>query len=101
MLFGEIIAVYSENHTIPIINIFCGQNAELLNVEVIVYIVTTEFQRVNNTPLSQKLDIRLTENEVLRRIFGPKMKLQDRQHYIMRSFICVASAFVDELRRML
>jgi hypothetical protein len=32
ILFGEIIAVYSENHTKPI-NALCGKNAELLNVE--------------------------------------------------------------------
>jgi hypothetical protein len=33
MLFREIIAVYSENHTKPI-NTLRGQNAELLNVKV-------------------------------------------------------------------
>jgi hypothetical protein len=32
-LFKEIIAVYSENHT-KHINTLCGQNTELLNVEV-------------------------------------------------------------------
>jgi hypothetical protein len=32
MLFREIIAVYSENHTRPI-NTLCGQNAELLIVK--------------------------------------------------------------------
>jgi hypothetical protein len=33
MLFKEIIAVYSENHTKPI-NTLCGQNIELLNLKV-------------------------------------------------------------------
>jgi hypothetical protein len=32
-MFKEIIAVYSDNHT-KHINIFCVQNAELLNVKV-------------------------------------------------------------------
>jgi hypothetical protein len=32
MLFGEIIAVYSENHTKRIYT-FCGQNAELFNIK--------------------------------------------------------------------
>jgi hypothetical protein len=32
MLFTEIIAVYSNNHTEPI-DTLCGQNAELLNVK--------------------------------------------------------------------
>jgi hypothetical protein len=31
MLYGEIIAVQSENHTL-LINTLCGQNVELLNV---------------------------------------------------------------------
>jgi hypothetical protein len=33
ILFREIITVYSENHKQPI-NTLCGQNAEILNVEV-------------------------------------------------------------------
>ena len=41
MLYGEIIAVGSEIHT-KHINTQCGQNVELLNVKVAVYIVTTE-----------------------------------------------------------
>jgi hypothetical protein len=32
MLFWEITAVYSENHTKPI-NTLCGQNAKLLNIK--------------------------------------------------------------------
>jgi hypothetical protein len=32
MLFGEIIAIYSEYHTKPT-NTLCGQNAELLNIK--------------------------------------------------------------------
>jgi hypothetical protein len=33
MLFEEIITVYSENHTKPI-NTLCGQNIELLTVDI-------------------------------------------------------------------
>jgi len=39
MLYREIIAVCSEIHT-KHINILCGQNVELLNVNLAVYIVT-------------------------------------------------------------
>jgi len=40
MLYSEIIAVCSQIHT-QHINILCGQNVELLNVELVVHIVTT------------------------------------------------------------
>jgi len=40
MLCGEIIAVCSQIHT-KHINTLCGQNIELLNVELVVHIVTT------------------------------------------------------------
>jgi len=40
MLYREIIAVYSQIHTIHI-NTLWGQNVELLNVELVVHIVTT------------------------------------------------------------
>jgi len=40
MLYREIIAVCSEIHT-KHKNTVCGQNVELLNVKVVVYIVTT------------------------------------------------------------
>ena len=40
MLYSEIIAVCSQIH-IQHINILCGQNVELLNVELVVHIVTT------------------------------------------------------------
>ena len=40
MLYREIIAVCSEIHT-KHINILYGQNAELVNVKLVVYIVTT------------------------------------------------------------
>jgi hypothetical protein len=33
VLFSEVIAVYSEDHTKPI-NTLCGQNAELLTVKI-------------------------------------------------------------------
>ena len=41
MLYREIIAVCSQNHT-KHINTLCGQNVELLKVKVVVNIVTTE-----------------------------------------------------------
>jgi len=47
MLYREIMAVCSEIHT-KHINILCGQNAELLNVKLAVYIVTTGLQRVKS-----------------------------------------------------
>ena len=40
MLYREIIAVCSDIHT-KHINTVCGQNVELLNVNLVVYIVTT------------------------------------------------------------
>ena len=40
MLYREIIAVCSEIHT-KHKNTLCGQNVELLNVKLVVYIVTT------------------------------------------------------------
>ena len=40
MLYREIIAVCSQIHT-KHINTLCGQNVELLNVELVVHIVTT------------------------------------------------------------
>jgi len=40
MLYREIIVVFSQMHT-KHINTLCGQNVELLNVEIVVYIVTT------------------------------------------------------------
>jgi len=40
MLYREIMAVCSHFHT-KHTNILCGQNVELLNVKLVVYIVTT------------------------------------------------------------
>ena len=40
MLYGETMAVCSQIHT-KHINSVCGQNVELLNVKLAVYIVTT------------------------------------------------------------
>ena len=45
MLYREMMAVCSEIHT-KHINTVCGQNVELLNVKLAVYIVTTGLQRV-------------------------------------------------------
>jgi len=45
MLYSEIIAVYSQIHTIHI-NTLCGQNVEFVNVKVVVHVVTTGLQRV-------------------------------------------------------
>jgi len=47
MLYREIMAVCSEIHT-KHINTLCGQNVELLNVKLVVYIVTTGLWRVNS-----------------------------------------------------
>jgi len=47
MLYREIIAVCSEIHT-KHINTLYGQNVELLNVKLAVYIVTTGLQRVKS-----------------------------------------------------
>jgi len=46
MLYKEIIAVCSEIHT-KHINTVCGQNVELLNVNLAVHIVTTMFEGLN------------------------------------------------------
>ena len=47
MLYREIIAVCSEIHT-KHINTLCGQNVELLNVKLVVYIVTTGLMRLTS-----------------------------------------------------
>jgi len=45
MLYREIIAVFSQIHTKHVNNL-CGQNVELLNVKLAVYIVTNGLQRI-------------------------------------------------------
>jgi len=45
MMYREIMAVFSQIQT-KHINTLCGQNVELLNVKLAVYIVTTGLQRV-------------------------------------------------------
>ena len=55
MLYGEIIAVYSEIYT-KYVNTVCGQKAELLNFKLVVHIVTTVRYRVKqNGPKSPEL----------------------------------------------
>jgi len=44
MLYREIISICSVIHT-TYINTLCGQNVELLNVKLVVYIVTTGLYR--------------------------------------------------------
>jgi len=44
-MYREIMAVFSQIQT-KHINTLCGQNVELLNVKLAVYIVTTGLQRV-------------------------------------------------------
>jgi hypothetical protein len=46
MSYREIIAVCSEIHT-EHINTLCGQKVEFVNVNLVVYIVTTGLWRVN------------------------------------------------------
>ena len=48
MLYGEIITVCSQIHT-KHINTLCGQNVELLNVKLMVRIVTTVNDVVNES----------------------------------------------------
>ena len=45
MLSREIIAVCSQIHKKKHINTLCGQNVELLNVDLAVHIVTTGLQK--------------------------------------------------------
>ena len=47
MLYREIIVVCSQIHT-KHINTLCGQNVELLNVKLAVYIVITGLWRINS-----------------------------------------------------
>ena len=56
MFYREIIAVCSQIHT-KHINTLCGQNVELLNVKLVVYIVTTGLYRVTD-------DVALTSKHV-------------------------------------
>jgi len=44
MLYREIIALCSQIHT-KLLNTLCGQNVELLNVKLVVYIVTNGLQK--------------------------------------------------------
>jgi len=55
MLYREIMAVCSQIHT-KHINTHCGQNVELLNVKLVVYIVTTGLQSVLN-PLNNIINL--------------------------------------------
>ena len=47
MLYREIIAVCSQIHA-KHINTLCGRNAELLNVKLVVYQITTGLKRVKS-----------------------------------------------------
>jgi hypothetical protein len=60
MLYREIIAVYSEIHT-KHINTLCGQEVELLNVKLAVYIVTTGLigLKIRSVPHSRHTPSRL------------------------------------------
>jgi hypothetical protein len=51
MLYREIIAVCSQNHT-KHINTLCGQNVELLNVKLAVHIVTSGLYKVAGTAIA-------------------------------------------------
>ena len=51
MLYKEIIAICSEIH----INTLCGQNVELLNVKLVVYIVITGIESVKRSSLRSYL----------------------------------------------
>jgi hypothetical protein len=53
MLYSEIIAVCSENHT-KHINTLCGQNVEFVNVKLVVHIVTSGLLKVNDQTYSWK-----------------------------------------------
>jgi len=55
MFYREIIAVCSEIHT-KHINTVCGQNAELLNVELVVHIVTTGLKGLNLSCKNQSIN---------------------------------------------
>jgi len=46
MLYREIIAVCSQIHT-KHINTLCGQNVELFNVKLVVYMVTAVLRKIN------------------------------------------------------
>ena len=48
MLYREIMGVCSEIHT-KHINTVCGQNVELLNVKLAVYIVTSVLEKVKES----------------------------------------------------
>jgi hypothetical protein len=52
MLYREIIAVCSQNHT-KYINTPCGQNVEYFSLNLAVYMVTTELQMIKTTPSVQ------------------------------------------------
>jgi len=52
MLYREIIAVYSQIHT-KHRNALCGQNVELLNVNLVVHIVTTGLLKISGCNLSE------------------------------------------------
>ena len=54
MLYREIMAVCSEIHT-KHINIVCGQNVELLNVKLVVYIVTNGIYRITSVTQTSQL----------------------------------------------
>ena len=60
MLYREIIAVCSQIHT-KLINTLCGQNVELLNVKLIVYVVTVVLSRLqHNTHFLAQLSVHVS-----------------------------------------
>jgi hypothetical protein len=54
MLYREMVAVCSQIHTNHL-NTLCGQNVELLSVELVVHIVTTGLQRVKSVIKTSQL----------------------------------------------
>jgi hypothetical protein len=70
MLYREIISTYSEIHT-KHINILCGQNVEIENVKLVVYIVTTGFYRVIYSELHIKIQSVPRSKHTQSRLYKP------------------------------
>jgi len=82
MLYKQKIAVYSQIHT-KHINTLCGQNVELLNVELVVHIVTTGlFKEPYEVPVTFLQNVTERQHCKLR---------TDRQNNISNSYEALAA----------
>jgi len=95
MLYREIIAVCSQNHT-KLINTLCGQNVELLNVKLAVHIATTGPENADvQEELCRTLRARFKgQYTISARLQGHCTKTSDINYIWFHVCMCVSPATV-------